>query len=63
MDGLGYSGQNSSAIATDQRFTTGGIGGLNLNLSSAGVGGFRVPTWAWYAGAALAAFVVYKKFK
>lgn len=63
MGGLGYSGQNSGSSTVGLNpYTGGGIGAQNFNLGSAGVGGFRVPTWAWYVGAAFVAYIAYKKF-
>lgn len=62
--GLGYSGQNSSSISTPVTTSVSALGGAqNYNLGSAGIGNSAIPAWAWYVGAALAAFVIYKKFK
>lgn len=63
MAGLGYtSGDNQSAVTTDQKVNAGGGSYLNLNLSSAGLQK-GVPTWALMAGLAVAAVVAYKLLK
>lgn len=57
--GAGYSMTNQGTSGSDATTSVGGIGAVNLNLSSAGLQK-GIPTWALIAGGIALAFVAYK---
>lgn len=60
--GLGYSGQNSSAIDTRLTATAGGgIGAQTFNLGSLGIGRQGVPEWMMLLAAAAVVYLVLRK--